>query len=127
DKPATAEVSETPTVTISTEQIERSLKEGIDRVFQQIDASVRDMIQDSISKIDLQSNINDIIQSQLSQHLERLILEKLPPAIEEGIKTTVENLSGELKTEIERILWETVPDLAETIITKEIEKIKAKY
>lgn len=126
EQPAEA-LTETPSISISTEQIEKSIQEGIERVFQKIDSSVKSMLQESMANINIGENINNIIQNQLSQHLERLILEKLPPAIEEGIKNTVESLSGELKTEIERILWETVPDLAETIITKEIEKIKAKY
>ena len=37
----------------------------------------------------------------------------------------VKEVSDRLVSRIEKIIWEVVPDLAEVLITKEIEKIKA--
>jgi len=126
-QPNQQEQTQTISESISSEDIQRPIKEGLERLFQQLDESVKTIIDESISQLNLQQSINSTIQEKLSQHLENLLTQKLPPMLEEGIKNTVQKLSEELKTEIERILWDTVPDLAETIITKEIEKIKSSY
>ncbi len=114
-------------VTIPTEALEKTIHENLENIFQNLNASVSAAIEQSVGKINIEESVNMAVQEKLSQQLENILMEKLPPMLEESIKNTVQKLSEELKTEIEKILWETIPDLAETIITKEIEKIKASY
>jgi hypothetical protein len=54
----------------------------------------------------------------------------MPPALSEGqteviADRIVKEVADRLIPSLERIIWEVVPDLAEVLITKEIEKIKA--
>jgi len=53
--------------------------------------------------------------------------EEAPPErlTEEIAERIVKEVTDRLISRIERIIWEVVPDLAEVLITKEIEKIKA--
>jgi DNA-binding response OmpR family regulator len=76
--------------------------------------SFRKMITDSIENI-LKSYIKSIMKDEVSDYLEKTVREML------------DEMAPQLKKIAERAIWETVPDIAEAIIMREIEKIKASY
>lgn len=99
--------------------------------FSAVEDNLRERVNQKVEELVGSSDINGAIERALEETLktsiERLAEETISRIIEETVKTTIEEISDSLKQQVEKIIWETVPDLAETIITKEIEKIKATF
>ncbi len=92
-------------ITIDTELIRKELEIAINK-----------SVKEAIEKID--------IASIMKETIERMLIERVPSIIEEVSKGLLEEGLKSISHEVEKVLWETIPDLAETIITKEIERIK---
>jgi len=97
----------------------------------EIETIVRDTVQKEISGVLGALNLSGVLEGELSAGLkdsvEKLLLELVPGMLQESIKTMLEGALSSLNRQIENIIWETVPDLAENIIRKEIEKIKSEF
>lgn len=70
------------------------------------------------------SGAKGVVESRVADAL------AMPPPLSEGqmeaiADRIVKEVADRLIPRLERIIWEVVPDLAEVLITKEIEKIKA--
>ncbi len=78
----------------------------------------------AIKEVILSSDIDSIIRSAVKESIERMLAERLPGLVEEVTRELLRGSLSGISSEIEKVLWETVPDLAEMIITKEIERIK---
>ncbi len=81
----------------------------------------------SLSGLEIGNVLEETIRSQVSERIEQAIQADLPQKIEGAIRSMMEDLTSSLRQELEKVLWETVPDLAETLITKEIQRIKAEF
>ncbi len=98
-----------------------------DALMQTLSSLLDEKVKELFNNIDAETLVSQSLDRVIGPQLEKVFTEKVSPAVEESIKKTVEELTANFKKEIERIIWETVPDLAETIITKEIERIKSTF
>jgi CheY-like chemotaxis protein len=81
----------------------------------------------ALSGLEIGNLLEETIRSHVAERIEQAIQADLPQKIEGAIRSMMEDLSSSLRQEVEKILWETVPDLAETLIAKEIQRIKAEF
>ncbi|VAX30112.1 hypothetical protein MNBD_NITROSPIRAE02-473 [hydrothermal vent metagenome] len=88
-------------------------------------ASVEDRMKEMLASIDMQTVILDSISNLMKPAIEKIILDSAPRLIEETVRDMMVDLSSSLKQQVEKTIWETVPDLAETIINREVEEIKS--
>ena len=122
------------------EAVDSIIRDTVDNrvasIFERIDTetinnSITALIKDSVDRImtdiDIKDTINAVIRAEVGARLEDILDESLPKQIEDTIKSTIEEMSSSLQQQIEKVIWETVPDLAETIITREIERIKSEF
>ncbi len=98
-----------------------------DKVVGNLNSLMEEKFDNVLASLDLQSKITDMINNTLQPIIEKTVNEMVPKAVEEAVKTAIEEIGSSLRQQVERVVWETVPDLAETIITKEIEKIKSTF
>lgn len=124
---------------ISPDTIMRELKKGIDeegkKVLERLssDDGVKKIVRENIQRlipIDIKNDILPIIEQEAKRLVQGVSIDEIRSGIEkstarifeEKIEGMIMNISKEI---IEKIAWEIVPSLAEVIISKEIEKIKA--
>lgn len=88
-------------------------KESIERA---VAATVREVL--------ASSDINSVIRAAVKDSVEKMLAERLPVLVEDLTKELLKGSLSGISKEIEKVLWETLPDLAEMLITKEIERIK---
>jgi len=86
--------------------------------------TIQDEVARAVREVILNSDINSIIRSAVKDSIEKMLAERLPGLVEEVTRELLRGSLSGISSEIEKVLWETVPDLAEMIITKEIERIK---
>lgn len=80
-------------------------------------ASMKDEVEESMDKIDDAIKTPErLVSADFEEKLQRELTEKLTPIVEEYVKEYCAN-------SIEKIAWEIIPDLAENVIKKEIQKI----
>lgn len=124
---------------ISPDTIMRELKKGIDeegkKVLERISSgdAVKEIVRENIQRFvpgDIKNDILPIIEQEAKRLVQGVSIDEIRSEIEkstarifeEKIEGMIMNISKEI---IEKIAWEIVPSLAEVIISKEIEKIKA--
>lgn len=124
---------------ISPDTIMRELKKGIDeegkKVLERLssDDAVKEIVRENIHRFipgDIKNDILPIIEQEAKRLVQGVSIEEIRSEIEkstsrifeEKIEGMIMNISKEI---IEKVAWEIVPSLAEVIISKEIEKIKA--
>lgn len=84
---------------------------------QDVSASMEENLQESYDRIDEAAQTPDkLVSEDFEQKLQKELTEKLTPIVEEYVKEYCAN-------NIEKIAWEIIPDLAENVIKKEIQKI----
>lgn len=86
--------------------------------------SVERAIRDAVREVIAGSDLSSIIRSAVKDSVEKMLAERLPSLIEDLTKELLRGSLSGISSEIEKVLWETLPDLAEMLITKEIERIK---
>jgi len=80
-------------------------------------ASFDSSVDESMNKIDEAVKIPEqLISADFEEKLQKELTDKLTPIVEEYVKEYCKN-------SIEKIAWEIIPDLAENVIKKEIQKI----
>ncbi|MEK6678139.1 MAG: response regulator [Nitrospirota bacterium] len=124
---------------ISPDAVMRGLKKGIDeegkKVLERISSgdAVKEIVRENIQRFvpsDIKNDILPIIEQEAKRLVQGVSIDEIKSEIEkstarifeEKIEGMIVNISKEI---IEKIAWEIVPSLAEVIISKEIEKIKA--
>ncbi len=124
---------------ISPDTIMRELKKGIDeegkKVLERISSgdAVKEIVRENIQRFvpgDIKNDILPIIEQEAKRLVQGVSIDEIRSGIEkstarifeEKIEGMILNISKDI---IEKITWEIVPSLAEVIISKEIEKIKA--
>jgi len=141
-----SEISPAPTVTSATNTQEESLiEEAPEAVMEEVpirrkeelksevsieygkgisERTIQDEVARAVREVILNSDITSIIRSAVKDSIEKMLAERLPGLVEEVTRELLRGSLSGISSEIEKVLWETVPDLAEMIITKEIERIK---
>ncbi len=124
---------------ISPDTIMRELKKGIDeegkKVLERISSgdTVKEIVRENIQRFvpsDIKNDILPLIEQEAKRLVQGVSIDEIRKEIEkstarifeEKIEGMILNISKDI---IEKITWEIVPSLAEVIINKEIEKIKA--
>ncbi len=90
-------------------------------------SAVEKNLKEALGSLDIQGIIADNVSSIVRSSMEGMVAETAPGLISEALKGVMDDMSGSLREQIERIIWETVPELAETIITREVERIKSAF
>ena len=80
---------------------------------------------EALKGADVRDAIITLLEPRLNDTLNDMLTDVMPELIQKLLKEMVNDSLAMLKRELENIMWETVPELAETLIKKEIEKIKA--
>lgn len=79
--------------------------------------AMQDKLQESMDRIDEAASVpENLVSEDFEKKLQLELTEKLTPIVEEYVKEYCAN-------NIEKIAWEIIPDLAENVIKKEIQKI----
>jgi len=96
-------------------------------------AAIDDLVQDSVhyqtgalkSVVDsaVRERIQAILPSILRDSVERAVSDTVPNLLEEALRASLKEITGFLHTAINDEIKKVVPDLAESIIKREIEKI----
>ncbi len=86
--------------------------------------AVQKAVIDAVRQVIVSSDMTSIIRQTVKDSIEKLMAERLPSLIEEITRELLRGSLSGISSEIEKVLWETLPDLAEMLITKEIERIK---
>lgn len=100
-----------------------SLSEG--DIKDSVRVSVSRIVVDSIRKMDMKEVILAALMPEMKSLMEDIIRKSAPKIIEGLVKDVMKEVSAQVRKDIEKIIWETVPDLAESIIKKEIDSIKS--
>lgn len=86
---------------------------------------INDKISSLVSDFDIKDLLLQAVTSLIKDSIEQFVREIAPEIAEKVTREILQGTLASLNKEVEKIIWETVPDLAEAIISKEIEKIKS--
>ncbi|WP_420264912.1 response regulator [Candidatus Magnetominusculus dajiuhuensis] len=115
-----------------------SVNDYIKNTFNDVSIGLNDMVSDSINKkisevigtINLEAIVNQVISSTIKGILATLPAEifKMTREITEKVITGVlqDNIPA-IKRDVEKVIWEAVPGVAERLINHEIEQIKSEF
>lgn len=78
-----------------------------------------------LQKVDAAKIVENTVSASIKNSLDPLIREALSKSVDKALKDALAGAFSTLGKQVENVIWETVPDLAENIIRKEIERIKA--
>ncbi len=78
-----------------------------------------------LAGLDIKEALLSALTPAMKDSLEKVLWEIAPEMVEKMLKEIGQGSVTSLTKEVEKVIWETVPDLANTIIIKEIEKIKS--
>lgn len=92
-----------------------------------IEEAIERMLTGILGSLSLPALIQDTIQNAVGNEVERILREMAPVAVERTVKALLEGSLSQLREQAEKAIWETIPGLAETIITQEIERIKSVF
>ncbi len=87
--------------------------------------TVEEKVIEAVKGADVRDAIVTLLEPRINDILNEMLTDVMPELIQKLLKEMVEGSLSMLNKELENIMWETVPELAETLIKKEIEKIKA--
>jgi CheY-like chemotaxis protein len=104
--------------------VELPSRDELKKIFESI---VNERISSLLSTLDIKEAILTSLIPLIKDSVEQVTREIAPGLVEKILKDTLTGSIESLTREIERALWETVPDLAEGIISKEIERIRSEF
>lgn len=99
---------------VSAEELKASVKEA-----------VAEVLKGMLSAAELREALVQALAPELRQAAEAILKEAAPEVLKEVASQVAQGTTETLRKDIEKVIWETVPDLAETIIRKEIEALKS--
>lgn len=87
--------------------------------------TVEEKVIEALKGAEIRDAIVTLLEPRINDILTEMLTDVMPELIQKLLKEMVQDGLSMLNKELENIMWETVPELAETLIKKEIEKIKA--
>lgn len=78
-----------------------------------------------LATTDLVGMVERSVTGTLTGTLDGAVRDLLPEIIQRTVNEAISESMGRIRSQVENVIWETVPDLAETIIRKEIDNIRA--
>jgi len=78
-----------------------------------------------LAGLDVRESLLNAFTPSVRDMAEKVLREISPQIVERVVTEMLQGALASLAKEVEGVIWETVPDLAETLIVKEIEKIKS--
>jgi CheY-like chemotaxis protein len=78
-----------------------------------------------LAGLDVRESLLNAFTPSVRDMAEKVLREVSPEIVERVVTEMLQGALASLAKEVEKVIWETVPDLAETLIAKEIEKIKS--
>jgi CheY-like chemotaxis protein len=109
------------------EFISQSVEETSENFADMINTAVDNKINEMLNKINLENILNQVISSTIKgifREFDNNIIKITKDLIEQNISAMLQEKLLPLKAEIQGIVWEKLPEMAENIIKKEIEMIK---
>jgi hypothetical protein len=86
-----------------------------------------DLLREKMESVDIQAIIRDSLAPFMKEAVEKAVLSVAPGLIEQLSRDMLTDLTGSLRKEVEKVLWDTLPTLAETMISKEIERLRSEF
>lgn len=96
-----------------------------EEVMMAVQQEIRDQITSVLQDIDFIQIISAAVSDMVGKSMDQAVTDTVPKLLEQSISDMLAGSFSSIKQDVEKVIWETVPDLAETIIRKEIEKIKS--
>jgi DNA-binding response OmpR family regulator len=123
-EPEVAEVAaiSEPSREVAPKKVVMPSDEELRKIFEK---TVNERVSDFLSALDIKESLMASLMPVMKDSVEKILWEIAPEMVEKMLKEIVQGSVTSLTKEVEKVIWETVPDLANTIITKEIEKIKS--
>jgi DNA-binding response OmpR family regulator len=72
----------------------------------------------------LETILKEKISDPIKKKLEKAVLETNEKIVREEMRIFLEHLTPKIISSVEKVIWDIIPDLAESMLKKEIEKIK---
>jgi len=93
-----------------------------------IEAVVRETVElkvaEAMAAIDLKTLVMQALEPKAKEVLEKLAYEVVPEFLDRILRSNISESLTAVNRELENIIWETVPDLAEEMLKKEIKRIR---
>jgi CheY-like chemotaxis protein len=105
-------------------EVELPSKDELKEIFENI---VNERISSLLSAFDIKEALLTAMMPLIKDSVGKITQEIAPDIAEKILQDTLTGSIESLTREIERALWETIPDLAESIISKEIERIRSEF
>ena len=90
-----------------------------------VEARVAASVEEALGKLDLQVILTQAAAPVLGAAAQKIVEESLPSIVEPLVSEALAQASAAMKEAMERIVRQTVPELAESIIRQEMESIKS--
>jgi hypothetical protein len=87
--------------------------------------AIEDRLADSLKPGVLNEMLLEVMKSAVKASMEKAFAASLPALAEKLLREQVEAAMGSVRKEIENVIWETVPDISEALVAKELERIRA--
>jgi CheY-like chemotaxis protein len=84
-------------------------------------------VSEMLGRSDLKRIVEETASAYIRESIDAILRESLPGLLEKSLQEMLKGSFSSLNKDIENIIWETVPDLAENLIKREIERIKAGF
>ncbi len=81
----------------------------------------------ALSAIDMKGLVAAAVGPAVKETIEKVLPDLVPDLMKSGLQDILKGSFSSINRQIESVIWETVPDLAENIIKKEVEKIKSEF
>jgi CheY-like chemotaxis protein len=90
-----------------------------------VQSSISRSVSDALGRIDFKEAIVSALMPEIRAVADRAVRESAAQIIQSLVSEVAREAAAGMKKDIEKVIWETVPDLAESAIRKEIEAIKS--
>ncbi len=80
-----------------------------------------------LAGLDIRESLLNAFTPSVRDMAEKVLREISPEIVERVVREMLQSALASLAKEVEKVIWETVPDLAETMISKQIERIKSEF
>jgi CheY-like chemotaxis protein len=103
-------------------QIELPSKEEFTGLFKD---TLDERVSSFLADLDVRESLINALAPPIKDMAEKVLREITPIIVEKVVREVLQNALAPLAQEVEKVIWETVPDLADTLISEEIKKIRS--